>query len=119
MDSVTPHTVDPTPDLKGLQRLFNKVYTKWSRLERVDENDMSAITGLYVTEENFLKLTESREFAKYIALIDYHIRFDELPLTPHGEIVGAINSYLYEVFQTTSQNDVLFPALDNGIASSS
>jgi hypothetical protein len=35
----------------------------------VDENDMSAITGLYITEENFLKLHEYREFVKYIGLI--------------------------------------------------
>jgi len=121
MDSVTPRTlsdVDTAPDLKDLRRLFNKVYTKWSRAEPIDENDMSAITALYVTEENFLKLTEFREFGKYIALIDYRIRFDELPLMPHGEVAGAIQGYLHDVFQSGTQNSVLVAANDNGIGSS-
>ena len=98
--------------------MFNKVYTKWSRAEPVSKEDMSAITSVHVAEENFLKLTGSRELAKYIALIDYRIRFDELPMKPHGEVVGHMASYLGEVFQTTSANGVLIAASDNGITSS-
>lgn len=114
----TPSSVDPTPDIKDLRRMFNKVYSKWSRSELVDEEDMTAITSVHVSEDNFLKLTHSRELAKYIALIDYRIRFDELPKRPHGEVAGYMNNYLGEVFQSTSPAGVLFPASDNGIMSS-
>lgn len=61
---------------------------------------MARITSVHVSEEDFLKLTESRELAKYIALIDYRIRFDELPLPPHGEIISYLSDLLSEAFQT-------------------
>ena len=111
----TPSDVDQTPDTKDLRRMFNKVYNKWSRSERVDKEDMAAITSVYVSEENFMRLTRSRELAKYIALIDYRIRFDELPGKPHGEVAGYMNNYLGEIFQSTSPAGVLFPASDNGM----
>jgi hypothetical protein len=53
--------------------MFNKVYNRWSRSEPVDDEDMTAITSAYVSEENFLKLTDYRELATHIILIDYHI----------------------------------------------
>jgi len=109
---------DSTHDIKDLRRLFTQVYRKWSRSEPVDEEDMSAITNVHVSEENFLKLTETRELGKYIALIDYHIRFDELPLHPHGQILSYLSDYLSGVFQTTTAANVLFGAADNGMASS-
>lgn len=109
-----PSNVGPTPDIKELRRMFNKVYSKWSRSELVDAEDMTAITSVYVTEEDFLKLTESRELAKYIALIDYRIRFDEIPKRPHGEVLGYVSQYLGEVFRSTTPAGVLFPASDNG-----
>jgi hypothetical protein len=109
---------NPAQNLKDLQRLFNKVYKKWSHSEPVDEDDMASITSVHVSEENFLKITESRDLAKYIALIDYHIRFDELPLPPHGEIISYMCDFLSGVFQTTNPANVLFGASDNGTASS-
>jgi len=50
---------------KAFRHLFNQVYKKWSRSEPVDEEDMSAITSVNVSEEHFLKLTETRELGKY------------------------------------------------------
>lgn len=74
--------------------------------------------SMHVSEEEFLEITENRECSKYIALIDYHIRFDELPLRPHGQIIGYMVVYLSGVFQATSQENVLLAASDNGMASS-
>jgi hypothetical protein len=81
----------PTPSIP-LRRLFTRVYNKWSRSETVAEEEMSSLTSMYVSEEEFLKLTGNHEFSKYIALIDYHVRFDELPDCPHGEIIGTAKS---------------------------
>jgi hypothetical protein len=73
-------------------RTFNlqslHIYRKWSRAEPVPEDEMTAITSAHITEEEFSKLTECRELAKYIALIDYNIRFDHLPKAPNGEVAG-------------------------------
>ena len=79
---------------------------------------MSAITSVHVSEEYFLKLTETLELGKYIALIDYHIRFDELPLPPQGQIISYVSDYLSSVLQPTSAGNVLFSAVDKGMASS-
>jgi hypothetical protein len=115
---IVPTSTPSIPDSsKALHRLFNRVYNKWSRSETVAE-EMSSLMNMRVGEEEFLKMTENRGFSKYIALIDYHIRFDELPVRPHGEIIGYINVYLSGVFQATSVANVLLAASDNGMASS-
>ena len=104
--------------MKQLRRLFNQVYSKWSRREEVDERAIAALSNLDVSEEQFLALTGNREYSKYIALIDYRVRFDDIPLDPHGQIIGYMNAYLASVFQTTSPANVLFAACGNGMASS-
>ena len=82
------------------------------------EEEMSSLTSMRVSEEEFLKITENCEFSKYIALIDYHIHFDELPVPPQGQIIGYMVVYLSGLFQSMSQANVLFPASDNCMASS-
>jgi hypothetical protein len=104
--------------IKELRRLFGRVYTKWSRREQIDEGTLAAISTLEVSEEDFLALTGNREYSKYIALINYRLRFDEIPLRPHGQVISYIVDHLSNVFQTRSQAHVLFGASDNGMASS-
>ena len=56
--SVATHAIsdaNPTPDIKDAQRIFNTVYSKWPRSEPVDEEGMTAITSVYVTEEFFFE----------------------------------------------------------------
>lgn len=79
---------------------------------------MRKLKEFYVTDEQFLRLTNTHALAKYISLIDYRIRFDELPKTPYGELVGYMDNYLGNVFQSTTPAGVLFPASDNGISPS-
>jgi hypothetical protein len=116
MSSLVPDS-DEDP-MKELRRLFNRVYTKWSRGEQIDEGTVAAISNLEVSEEHFLALTSKREYSKYIALIDYRIRFDEIPLEPHGEVISYMIDHLSNAFQTRSQTHVLFGASANGMASS-
>jgi hypothetical protein len=104
--------------MKELRRLFNRVYTKWSRGEQIDEGTVAAISNLDVSEEDFVALTGNREYSKYIALIDYRLRFDEIALSPHGQVIMYMIDHLSNIFQTRSQAHVLFGANDNGMASS-
>jgi hypothetical protein len=83
-----------------------------------DGKDMSSLTSIHVSEEEFLKLTGNRDLAKYITLINYHLRFDQLPPFPHGQIIGYMVDCLSGVFQTMSPANVLFGASHNGVASS-
>jgi len=62
-----------------------------------------------------LKLTQTRELGKYIAFIDYHIPFDELPLSLTAKSFPTCPT-TYRVFPTTSAANVLFGAADNGMA---
>ena len=109
----TPSTHDAT---KELRLLFNRVYNKWSRYKTVTEKEMSSLTSIHVNEEDFLKLTGNRNLARCITLINYHLRFDQLPPSPHGEIIGYMVFHLSQVFQSTSPANVLFGASDNGAA---
>jgi len=112
----------PTPSIhdarKELRRLFNQVYNKWSRHKTVTEKEMSSLTSMHVSEEDFVKLTWNRNLAKYITLINYHLRFDQLPSSPHGQIISYMVFHLSQVFQSSSPANVLFGASDNGAASS-
>lgn len=78
---------------------------------------MRNLTQHYVTVDDFLRLTGNRELQKYIALIDNRIRFDEIPLSPHGEIIFYMTNFLSEQFQTTSPGNVLYGMSDNGMVS--
>lgn len=102
--------------MKQLRRLFNQIYSKWSRREEVDEGAIAALSHLDVSEEQFLALIGNREYSKYIALNDYRVRFDEIALRPYGQIIGYMSEYLAGVFQMTSPANVLFAACDNGMA---
>ena len=86
--------------------------------DQVDEGTVAAISNLDVSEDDFLALTGNREYSKYIALIDYRVRFDEIPLSPHGQVIMYMIDHLSNTFQTRSQANVLYGASDNGIASS-
>jgi hypothetical protein len=104
--------------MKELRRLFNRVYSKWSRRQQVDEGTVAALSNLDVSEDDFLALTGNREYSKYIALIDYRVTFDEIPLSPHGQVIMYMIDELSHTFQTPNQASALFGAIDNGIASS-
>ena len=44
------------------------------------------VTSRSISVEDFQTLTTGQQLARYIALIDRKIRFDELPKKPHGEL---------------------------------
>jgi hypothetical protein len=78
-----PSGDDTSQDTKEVRVLFNKIYKQWARSEPVNQTDLDRLSSAHVDEELFTKLTGSRPLAKYMALIDYRIRFDELPKAPH------------------------------------
>jgi hypothetical protein len=104
--------------LKNIRPLFNRVYKAWSQREHVDKEEMINVTKHYVTVDDFVRLTENRELQKYIALIDNRIRFDEIPLQPHGQIISYMTDLFSEQFQTKQPGNVLYGAADNGVATS-
>ena len=103
--------------LKAIRPLFNRVYKPWSRSEQVDEEDMHNLRQCYVTVDDFLRLTQNRRLQKYIALIDNRIRFDEIPLSPYGEIIFYMTDFLSRQLQTMQPGNILYGMSDNGVVS--
>lgn len=67
------------------------------------------------TIPEFEKLTLNKQYQRYITLEEGKIRFDELPLRPHGEIVGLLNSVIARQVEGANYLDGLECASDNGI----
>jgi hypothetical protein len=71
----------------------------------------------HVTVDDFVKLTGNRSLQKYIALVDNHIRFDAIPLSPHGELIFYMANFLSQQFQATQPGNVLYGTSNNGMVS--
>ena|SRR5437762_12625275 len=62
----------------------------------------------------FDKITLGKQYQSCIALIDGKVRLDEVPLKPHGEIIGHLN---YKITQMLGQ-DLPGAMEDNGMSPS-
>jgi hypothetical protein len=78
---------------------------------------MKNLNQYFVDVEDFLKLTKNRNLQRYISLIDNHIRFDEIPGSPHGELINYITLLLGNQFQNTNVGKLLYGMADNGMVS--
>jgi hypothetical protein len=61
--------------------------------------------------DEFDLLTEHKQYARYISLLDGRIIFHEVPNAPHGQVIDCL------VFSINSQIDrnMFLGAVDNGI----
>ena len=61
--------------------------------------------------DEFDRLTEHKQYARYISLLDGQIIFYEVPNAPHGEVIDCL------VFSIHSQIDrnMFIGAVDNGV----
>ena len=79
-----------TLDSEAFRKSFDKAYNIWFRSNFIP-TDLRAILESYeATAEEFEKITNNRQFQRHIALIGGKVRFDELPGSPHGAIIGKM-----------------------------
>jgi hypothetical protein len=70
---------------------FESVYTQYHKSGVVDKHLLAILANQDVDAHTFVQWTSGKQFQKYIALVDGKIRFDELPITPHGELIYFFN----------------------------
>lgn len=102
-------------DYDTLRKSFNKAYNVWFKNNFIPEELYSEIKSYEVTPEEFDKLTKNRQLQRYIALIDGIIRFDELPVPPHGAIIGTINKSLARQLDGPNDMEILVMVNDDGM----
>jgi hypothetical protein len=108
------HTIQVKQYIKN----FNKLYHQFYRYDNVDQALMDEVCGTDITMDLFDKITLGKRYQSCIALIDGKVRLDEIPVKPHGEIIGHLN---YEITQKLGQDlpgATFMPIHHNGMSAS-
>src|SRR5579859_6588590 len=91
-------------------KVFNDIYQRFYKSHKVSPEDIQEISARVVELHEFERLTECKQYARYISLMDGRIIFHEIPNAPHGQIIDCL------VFSISSQIDrtKFMGAADNG-----
>ena len=104
----------PKLQYNAFKKLFDRAYTEWSRGGSINSELAEKITSKLISVGDFQKLTTKRQLARFIALIDGKIRFDELPQKPHGELAHFLAMSLSRQFDEGGVGAILIGCSDNG-----
>src|SRR5579859_3412081 len=107
-----------TIQVKQYINKFNKLYDQFYRYDNVDQTLMHEVCGTYITMDLFDKITLGKQYQSRIALIDGKVRLDEVPLTPHGEIIGHLNYKITQMLGQDLPGATFGPIEDNGMSPS-
>ena len=93
------------------EKIFNRVYWTFSNVNKISTEEEEWISSQEVGLNEFDRLTEHKQYAHYISLLNGRIIFHEVPNAPHGEVIDCL------VFSIHSQIDrnVFLGAGDDGI----
>ena len=126
VDSHNPETGTSSPttaradtiQVKRYIKNFNKLYDQFYRYDNVDQTLMDEVCGTYITMDLFDKITLGKQYQSRIALIDGKIRLDEIPLKPHGQIIGHLNYKITQMLGQDLPGALFMPIEDNGMSAS-
>lgn len=92
------------------RKIFNRLYQKFYNANKISTEEENLISSQEVDLDEFDRLTEHKQYARYISLLDGRIIFHEVLNAPHGEIIDCF------VFSIHSQIDrnMFIGAVDNG-----
>ena len=92
-------------------KIFNRVYQKFYNVNKISTEEEKWISSQEVDLDEFDRLTQHKQYARYISLLDGRIIFHQVPNAPHGEVIDCL------VFSIHSQMDrnMFLGAVDNGI----
>ena len=94
---------------------FNRAYNQFYLSGSIDEDLKRKISEYDITVAEFEKLTLTKQYQRYITLEEGKIRFDEMPTSPHGEIVGLLSLMIGRQVEGADNMAVLIGANDNGM----
>jgi len=76
---------------------------------------MDEVCGTYITMDLFDKITLGKQYQSRIALIDGKVRLDEIPLKPHGQIIGHLKYKITQMLGQDLPGATFMPIEGNGI----
>jgi hypothetical protein len=97
---------------------FSKLYDQFYRYDNVDQTLMEKVCSTYITMDLFDKITLGKQYQSRIALIDGKVRLDEIPLKPHGQIIGHLNYKITQMLGQDLPGAMFMPIEDNGMSAS-
>lgn len=97
--SGTPSPSSRSVSPREFAKIFNDVYQRFYNLNKISTEDALWICTQQVDLEEFDRLTDRKQYARYISLIDGRIIFHEVPNAPHGQVIDCL------VFAINSQID--------------
>jgi hypothetical protein len=93
-------TTGPSPSItardqanknKQFMKQFNRLYDQFYQHGNVDQDLLKEVSGIVIPMDLFDKITLGKQYQRCAALVDGKIRFDDVPLAPHGDIIGYLN----------------------------
>ena len=110
-----PNTSAEQTTFADFQKDFNRAYNQFYLSRVIDEGLKRRISEFDLTIAQFEKITLNKQNQRYITLEEGKIRFDELPVRPHGEIVHLLSMMIARQVEGPTFTDGLEGASDNGM----
>jgi hypothetical protein len=79
-------------NIEAFKKKFNRAYSAWFRAHSLPTQLRTEIENQQITMELFDALTLGKQLQRYISLIDSRMRFEEIPVAPHGSIIGIVEA---------------------------
>ena len=111
--SASSESVSETCQLSTVEfaKLFNRVYQNFYNANEISLEEEKLISSQKIDLDEFDRLTQHKQYARYISLLDGRIIFHQVPNAPHGQVIDCL------IFSIHSQIDrnMFIGAVDNGI----
>ena len=110
-----PNTSAVPITFADFQKDFNHAYHQFCISWAIDTGLKRRVSEFDITIPEFEKLTLKKQYQRYITLEEGKIRFDEMPVCPHGEIASLLLVMISRQVEGANFVDGLEGSLDNGI----
>ena len=108
------HAIQVKQYIKNFNELHDQVY----RYGNVDRTLMDQVCDTYITMDLFDKITLGKQYQGRITVIDGKVRLHEIPLKPHGQIIGHLNYKITQMLGQDLPGATFMPMQDNAMNAS-
>jgi hypothetical protein len=101
--------------LQSFTKKFNRLYDQFYLHRDVDKPLLTEISNTLISMDLFDKITLGKRYQGRMALVDGKVRFDEIPLPPHGQVFSFLTMIINQSVGAMLPGAILMPCGDNGI----